>query len=163
MFTESELNRLESDIRAVEVPLPILRRLEFFASQFEYIESAATQFEYKTKDTVKLAGIDWHQVSGAETGKDKLKKSARRPRTACRAALMTTLTFIKAMAYFRGSRQVEMEDVRQIIPFVLHDKLVQVPIAPSSKPQATQRSAAIKSAGFGACSIWRALNTIASN
>ena len=38
---------------------------------------------------------------------------------------MTALTFVKAMAYFRGSREISLEDVRQILPFVLHDKLVQ--------------------------------------
>ena len=34
------------------------------------------------------------------------------------------------MAYFRGDREVALEDMRQIIPFVLHDKLVQNPDAP---------------------------------
>jgi hypothetical protein len=38
---------------------------------------------------------------------------------------MTSLMFIKAMAYFRGANEVNLEDVRQILPFVLHDKLVQ--------------------------------------
>jgi hypothetical protein len=38
---------------------------------------------------------------------------------------MTSIVFIKAMAYFRGDREVGLEDVRQILPFVLHDKLVQ--------------------------------------
>lgn len=36
---------------------------------------------------------------------------------------MTVLIFAKALAYFRGNREVELEDLRQIIPFVLHDKL----------------------------------------
>jgi hypothetical protein len=38
---------------------------------------------------------------------------------------MTLLTFVKAMAYFRGNREVTLDDMRQIVPFVLHDKLVQ--------------------------------------
>jgi hypothetical protein len=38
---------------------------------------------------------------------------------------MTALVFIKAMAFFRGDRVVSLEDIRQILPFVLHDKLVQ--------------------------------------
>jgi hypothetical protein len=37
---------------------------------------------------------------------------------------MTILNFVKALAYFRGSGEVELEDLRQILPFVLHDKLV---------------------------------------
>ena len=38
---------------------------------------------------------------------------------------MTVLVFVKAMGYFRGGREVTLEDLRQIIPFVLHDKPVQ--------------------------------------
>ena len=38
-------------------------------------------------------------------------------------SLLTLLVFVKAMAYFRGSREVSLEDLRQIVPFVLHDKL----------------------------------------
>jgi MoxR-like ATPase len=36
---------------------------------------------------------------------------------------LSLLTFVKAMAYFRGDDVVTIEDVRQILPFVLHDKL----------------------------------------
>ena len=43
---------------------------------------------------------------------------------------MTSLVFIKAMAYFRGANKVIFEDIRQILPFVLHDKLVQNPDSP---------------------------------
>ena len=38
---------------------------------------------------------------------------------------MTLLVFAKAMAWFRGKEEVEFEDLRQMMPFVLHDKLVQ--------------------------------------
>ena len=37
---------------------------------------------------------------------------------------MTLIHLGKAMAYFRGSRVVELEDLRQVLPFVLHAKLV---------------------------------------
>jgi hypothetical protein len=36
---------------------------------------------------------------------------------------MTLLVFAKSIAYFRGNGAVELEDVRQVLPFVLHDKL----------------------------------------
>jgi hypothetical protein len=114
------------EIRRVAVPRPILRRFEFFASQFEYCEPAAAQFEYKTKDTVKLAAVEWSQVTGADTGKDKLKDIGAQTRNGLSVrALMTSLVFVKAMAYFRGAGQVQLEDLRQIVPFVLHDKLAQ--------------------------------------
>ena len=43
---------------------------------------------------------------------------------------MTVLVFAKAITYFRGNRVVELDDLRQILPFVLHDKLQPDPDAP---------------------------------
>ena len=43
---------------------------------------------------------------------------------------MTVLVFAKALAYFRGGQAVSLEDLRQILPFVLHDKLKPDPDAP---------------------------------
>ena len=54
VFTAAELDRAEREIRGVVVPAELLRRLEFFASHFEFFEPAARQFEYMTKDTVRL-------------------------------------------------------------------------------------------------------------
>jgi MoxR-like ATPase len=124
VFKEDELDRLHRAVLAVTVPRPILRRFEFFASQFEYCEPAAAQFEYKTKDTVKLSGLDWTQIAARDTGKDKLKDLGAQSRNGPSVrALMTALVFVKAMAYFRGAREVSLEDMRQIVPFTLHDKL----------------------------------------
>lgn len=125
VFTEAELERLHAEILSVTVPVPVRRRLEQFASQFELMEGAAEQFEYKTKDTVKLSGIEWHVVSGQSTGKDKVKDLGSQTKNGLSVrALMTVLVFVKAMAYFRGAAEVSLEDLRQILPFVLHDKLV---------------------------------------
>jgi MoxR-like ATPase len=126
IFTESESDRMHNEIRTIPIPRAILRRLEFFASQFEYIESGAQQFEYKTKDTIKLSALDWRQATASETGKDKLKDIGSQTKNGMSVrAVMTTLLYVKALAYFRGSAQVELEDLRQILPFVLHDKLIQ--------------------------------------
>ena len=43
---------------------------------------------------------------------------------------MTCLVFAKAIAYFRGESSVSFEDFRQMLPFVLHDKLAQNPDSP---------------------------------
>jgi MoxR-like ATPase len=131
IFNADECDALEEQILAVRLPGPLLRRLEFFASQFEFCEGAAAQLEYQTKDTVKLSGIDFTQLVARETGKDKLKDIGSQTRNGLSVrAIMTVLTFVKAMAFFRGSQEVSHEDVRQIIPFVLHDKLVQDPDSP---------------------------------
>ena len=124
IFTESEIDRMGREILPIQLPVPIRRRIEFFASQFEFFEPAAEQLEYKTKDTVKLAGVDYHTLAAQETGKDRLKDLGTQTRNGLSVrALMTVLLFAKSLAYFRGAREVQLEDVRQVIPFVLHDKL----------------------------------------
>jgi MoxR-like ATPase len=126
IFTETEGDRMHKEVLAVQVPPPILRRLEFFASQFEFCDQAASQLEYKTKDTAKLAAIDWNQITAMESGKDKRKDIGSQTRNGLSVrSLMTLLAFVKALAWFRGNREVGMEDLRQILPFVLHDKLAQ--------------------------------------
>lgn len=124
IFTEPEIERANEEILRVTIPAELRRRMEFFCGQFEFCELAADQLEYKTKDTVKLAAMEVEQVLAGETGKDKLKDVGGQTRNGLSVrSLMTLLAFVKAMAYFRGAREVSIEDVRQILPFVLHDKL----------------------------------------
>jgi len=126
VFTPEELSRLSQEILAVELPSPLRRRLEFFASHFELMETAGRQFEYLTKDTFKLSAVDPGTLAAVETGKDAVADLGTQTRNGLSVrALMTSMVFFKAMAYFRGSRVVAFEDMRQMLPFVLHDKLVQ--------------------------------------
>ncbi|MBL9210199.1 MAG: AAA family ATPase [Opitutaceae bacterium] len=125
IFTEAEVDRLQGEIRAVTLPDDVRRRLEFFASQFEFCEVAGDQFEYKTKDTARLAGADWRALTAQETGRDRLKDIGCQTTNGLSVrALMTLMIYAKALAYFRGNRAVELDDLRQVLPFVLHDKLV---------------------------------------
>jgi MoxR-like ATPase len=124
VFTEVEVDRMQDEIRAVTIPGEVRRRLEFFSSQFEFCEMAADQFEYKTKDTARLAGIEWHTLAAQDTGRDKLKDLGCQTKNGLSVrVLMTLFIYAKALAYFRGNRVVDLEDLRQILPFVLHDKL----------------------------------------
>lgn len=124
VFTEGEIDRLGEEIREVEVPEAVRRRLEFFCSQFELSEPAGVQFEYMTKDTARLSGIDWAQVVAADNGRDRVKDLGCQTLNGVSVRnLMSLLVFGKALAYFRGASQVELEDLRQVLPFVLHDKL----------------------------------------
>ena len=125
IFTEAEIDQLGREIRTVALPVPVRRRLEFFVSQFEFLETAADQLEYKTKDVAKLAAADWGALTAGETGKDRLRDLGTQTRNGLSVrALLTILTFAKALAYFRGERTVSLDDLRQILPFTLHDKLV---------------------------------------
>lgn len=130
IFTQEQLDRLYSEIMEVSLPTPLRRRLEFFASQFEFFEPGGEQIEYKTKDCLKLSGVESHLLA-AETGKDKLKDLGFQTKNGLSVrAMFSVLAFVKAMAYFRGAEEVSMEDIRQLLPFVLHDKLVPDPDCP---------------------------------
>ncbi|CAN5345832.1 hypothetical protein BH11PSE11_BH11PSE11_33070 [soil metagenome] len=124
IFTEQEVDRAGAEIRQIEVPEAVRHRIEFFTSQFEMMETAGAQFEYMTKDTARLSGVDWQQAVGADSGRDRLKDLGCQTRNGVSVRnLMTLLMYAKALAYFRGSAAVDLEDVRQVLPFVLHDKL----------------------------------------
>ncbi|MDR2209508.1 MAG: MoxR family ATPase [Azoarcus sp.] len=124
IFTETEVDRIGEEVRAVAVPDAVRRRLEFFCGQFEFLETAGVQFEYLTKDTVRLSGADWGQVTAADNSRDRLKDLGCQTKNGVSVRnLMTLLVFAKALAYFRGNREATLEDLRQILPFVLHDKL----------------------------------------
>ena len=124
IFSAEEIDRMGEEIRAVTIPDPLRRRLEFFTSQFELMENAGSQFEYLTKDTARLSGADWVQLVSADSGRDRLKDIGCQTKNGLSVRnLMTLLVFAKALAYFRGNREVELDDLRQVLPFVLHDKL----------------------------------------
>ncbi len=122
VFTQAELDRMEREVRAVHLPDALLRRMEFFASEFEFFEQAGRTIEYQTKDTVKVAAVPFESFS--QRG-DPADLGAQTRNGLSVRALTTCLVFAKALAWFRGSAEVSFEDVRQILPFVLHDKLVQ--------------------------------------
>lgn len=131
IFSEEEVDRMVGEVRNIEVPEAVRRRIEFFSSQFELFESAGEQFEYMTKDTARLSQTDWAQIVAADEGRDRLQDLGCQTVNGLSVRnLMTLLKFAKALAYFRGGRTVELEDVRQILPFVLNDKLHPDPEAP---------------------------------
>ncbi|MBL8058774.1 MAG: AAA family ATPase, partial [Anaerolineales bacterium] len=125
LFTAEEVDQVNRAVTAeVALPPAILRRIGFFASQLEFCEPAAEQLEYRTKDTVQLAGADVGALLARESGKDRLKDLGTQTRNGVSTrALLSLFAFAKALAYFRGRAEVALEDVRVILPFVLYDKL----------------------------------------
>jgi MoxR-like ATPase len=125
VFTPEEMDRLSTEVLAVEIPVEVRRRIEFFASQFEFLDPAAVTLEYKTKDTARLAGIDPHLLSLDDTGRDRLADIGAQTRNGLSVrSLQTVLVFAKALAYFRGTGRVGIDDVRHVLPFVLVNRLV---------------------------------------
>jgi hypothetical protein len=43
---------------------------------------------------------------------------------------MTAFGFVKALAWFRGRAEASIDDVRCILPWILHEKLIQNPTSP---------------------------------
>jgi len=126
IFSEAEIETISQDIRAIRFPEPLRRRMEFFASQFEFFESGGEQLEYKTKDTVKLSTTDFSILSSLDQGKDKKKDLGSQTKNGLSVrAIFTCINYAKALSYFRGLEEVTIDDLAQILPFVLHDKLVQ--------------------------------------
>jgi MoxR-like ATPase len=126
VFSEDEITRINKEILEVNIPDLLMRRIEYFASQFELLESSGEQIEYKTKDNAKTSGSDIAQLMREETGKDQLKDLSYQTLNGFSVrTFMTVLSYIKALAYFRGNKQAEFEDVRHVLPFVLQDKLIQ--------------------------------------
>lgn len=126
IFTEAELDRANREILEVEFPEALLRRLEHFAAQFEFMEPAAVQLEYRTKDNVRLSGADLKMVASQETGKSRARDIGGQTANGLSVrAIMTCLVYTKALSWFRGQAQVSVDDLRNMLPFVLHDKLAQ--------------------------------------
>ncbi|WP_309043709.1 hypothetical protein [Marinobacter sediminicola] len=123
-FSETEMDQMEQSIRAVVLPSELRQRLEFFASQFEFSEYSGQQFEYKSKDTSRLAGVPRHQLAMLENGRDRLADLGCQTRNGLSVrSLMSLVIYAKAMAYFRGNAEVELNDITQMLPFVLHSRL----------------------------------------
>ena len=124
VFDPAEIDELVGAVRAMPLPPDVRNRIEFFASQFELLEPAGAVFEYMSKDTARLSGIDWAQVTAADDGRDRLKDIGTQTGNGLSVRnLMTLIGFAKALAFFRGADAVGLDDVRQILPFVLRDKL----------------------------------------
>jgi MoxR-like ATPase len=125
VFSAKELEAIYQAILAVGVPEAAVARLGFFFGQLDFCRMASPQFEYKSKDTLKLAGQTVGSVCNEQCPLDKKVHLCTQTDNGVSArGYQTALHFAKALAYFRGHGEVELEDLRQMVPWVLHDKLV---------------------------------------
>lgn len=125
IFSEEEIDKVNEQLRAVTISAPLRKRIEFFCRQFEFFEYSSNKLEYMTKDTAKLSGLDFRTLFKQETGKDHVKDLGSQTVNGVSVRkIMTLIIYSKALAYFRGNKEVELEDIRQILPFILHDTLV---------------------------------------
>ena len=124
VFTPAELDQVHDAILAMPVPRGVRRRLEFFAAQFDFCDLAAQDIEYKSKDTIRIAGRTVSSVCAQDCGRDKLKVLCSQTENGLSVrALLTLLTYVKTLAWFRGAAEVELADLRALVPWVLHEKV----------------------------------------
>jgi MoxR-like ATPase len=125
VFTEKELEAIYAAILKVEVPQEVLRTMAFFLGQLDFCRMASTEFEFMNKDTLRLAGQTVASVCDEKCPLDKKVHLCSQTENGVSVrTYQTGLHYAKALAYFRGHTRVELEDVRQILPWVLHEKLV---------------------------------------
>ena len=124
VFSPAEMDGMRAAIRAVPFETSTLRRLEFFVGSLDFCQRASVDFEAKSKDTLKLAGIPLHTVCNEDCPLDKHQHiCAQTAEGLSVRSYLTVMTFAKALAFFRGAEAVTPEDIRQILPYVLHEKL----------------------------------------
>ena len=120
-----ELDRLLAEIRAVPLPAPVRRRLEFFFSHFEFVQHGGRQFEYRTKDTVMTAGGRVSEVIEANSGADQQADLGSQTLNSLSVrSLQSLVLYAKAIAWFRGQAEVGLADVAAVLPFALRGTLL---------------------------------------
>lgn len=125
IFTQSELDTIFDAIREIPIGAKDLARLAFFMGQLDFCRMASPRFEFMNKDTLRLAGKTVASVCNERCPLDKREHLCTQTENGVSArAYLTAIHYAKALAYFRGNAQVELEDFRQIVPWVLHEKLV---------------------------------------
>ncbi|MCU0724009.1 MAG: MoxR family ATPase [Planctomycetes bacterium] len=125
VFSTEELDAVRKSMLAVEVPGEVLDRAAHFLGQLDFCRLASPRFEFMSKDTLKLAGRTVASVCSEQCPLDKRQHICSQTEGGVSArAFLTSLHYAKALAYFRGHAAVELEDMRQMLPWILHDKLV---------------------------------------
>jgi MoxR-like ATPase len=124
VFTADELEKIYAAILAVNVPAAVLERLAYFLGQLDFCRQASPRFEFKNKDTLRLSGQSVANVCTEACPLDKKVHLCTQTENGVSVrTYQTSLHFAKALAYFRGASEVTDEDIRQIVPWVLHEKL----------------------------------------
>jgi len=124
IFTHDELNQMGTAIRAIEIPSEVLEVLGFLISQLDFCRRASDTLEFQNKDTLHLAGRRVGHVCTEDCPLDKFENICTQTESGVSArAYQTIIHYAKALAFFRRQKTVSNEDVRQILPWVLHEKL----------------------------------------
>ena len=124
IFDATELSSADEAIRATVISPEILDLLGFFLGQLDFCRRASDQLEFMNKDTLHLAGRRVGQVCTEDCPLDKHENlCSQTDNGVSPRAFQSVIHFAKALAFFRGQPRVSVSDLRQILPWVLFEKV----------------------------------------
>jgi MoxR-like ATPase len=127
----AELDAAACDVRTVMIPAAVRDLVGLFLGQLDFCRRASDRLEYQNKDTLHLAGRRVGHVCTEDCPLDKSENLCTQTEAGVSPrAAQALLHFAQALAYFRGRAEVGAEEVRAVLPWVLHDKLPPNPQSP---------------------------------
>jgi MoxR-like ATPase len=122
--TPTELDEADRAARALSVPAEVREVLGFLLGQLDFCRRSSPQLEFRNKDTLHLAGRRVAHVCTEDCPLDKQENLCTQSENGVSArTVQTLLHFAQVLAWFRGHDRVGLDDVRALLPWVLHDKL----------------------------------------
>jgi MoxR-like ATPase len=126
----ADLDAADEEVRGLPLDEKVREVLGFFLSQLDFCRRASQKLEFQNKDTLHLAGRRLAHVCTEDCPLDKQENLCTQTESGVSArAVQTLLHYAKALAWFRSASSVGLNEVRALLPWVLHDKL---PINPQS-------------------------------
>lgn len=124
IFTPEELDEVDQQIRAIAIPRDVLDVLGFLLGQLDFCRRASDRLEFMNKDTLQLAGRRLGHVCTEDCPLDKHENLCTQTENGISPrSYQSLIHFAKALTYFRGETSVSTEDFRQLLPWILFDKL----------------------------------------
>jgi MoxR-like ATPase len=122
--TSDDLDEADRAVRSLPVPDSVRELLGFLLGQLDFCLRASDRLELRNKDTLHLAGRRVGQVCTEDCPLDKTANLCSQTENGVSPrAVQSLLHFAQALAWFRGREAVGAEEVRALLPWVLHDKL----------------------------------------
>jgi MoxR-like ATPase len=124
IFTPQELDEMEREVRAVPISGEVRALLGFWMGQLDFCRRASNRLEYMNKDTLHLSGRRVGHVCTEDCPLDKQENLCTQTESGVSArAYQSLIHYAKALAWFRGAAEVGAEELRQLAPWILHEKL----------------------------------------
>jgi MoxR-like ATPase len=128
--TGADLDAADEEVRRLPLDEEVREVLGFFLGQLDFCRRASQKLEFQNKDTLHLSGRRLAHVCTEDCPLDKQENLCTQTESGVSArAVQTLLHYAKALAWFVGAGSVGLNEVRALLPWVLHDKL---PLNPQS-------------------------------